>query len=174
MLPSVNRGVLEAEYVISPAGDDIPPPKADFSAPPPYEAVTKLPTYEEVQREKHLEGSSIPVPIPPISHVSLLLWIDGMNCLNLNVQPTGFHPPTHRVLAIDADQDDTDTSLLGTDFMFYTAFFGGHLKWTILKLFKIIGFQLHLFLTGSDFCYSCVFVTQLLHDMELYQVLDCH
>ncbi|KAI4462919.1 hypothetical protein MML48_4g00002086 [Holotrichia oblita] len=39
--------------------DDIPPPKADFSAPPPYEAATKLPTYEEVQREKHLEGQSV-------------------------------------------------------------------------------------------------------------------
>jgi hypothetical protein len=32
--------------------DDIPPPKADFSAPPPYELATKLPSYEEVQQQK--------------------------------------------------------------------------------------------------------------------------
>lgn len=32
--------------------EDLPPPKADFSAPPPYEVAAKLPTYEEVQREK--------------------------------------------------------------------------------------------------------------------------
>ena len=32
--------------------EDIPPPKLDFSAPPPYEVSSKLPTYEEVQREK--------------------------------------------------------------------------------------------------------------------------
>lgn len=38
------------------SSDDIPPPKADFSAPPPYELDTKLPTYEEVQQEKQLES----------------------------------------------------------------------------------------------------------------------
>lgn len=52
--------------------DNISPPKADFSAPPPYEAndytnvvqsnVSKLPTYEEVQLEKTLHGES---PIQP-------------------------------------------------------------------------------------------------------------
>lgn len=36
--------------------EDIPPPKPDFLAPPPYEVATKLPTYEEVQREKTLQG----------------------------------------------------------------------------------------------------------------------
>lgn len=42
--------------------DSIPPPKADFSAPPPYDvaANSKLPTYEEVQREKHLLGENPP------------------------------------------------------------------------------------------------------------------
>lgn len=41
---------------------DIPPPQADFSAPPPYDvaANSKLPTYEEVQREKQMEGEGIP------------------------------------------------------------------------------------------------------------------
>lgn len=36
---------------------DIPPPEVDFSAPPPYEvaANSKLPTYEEVEREKQME-----------------------------------------------------------------------------------------------------------------------
>lgn len=41
---------------------DIPPPQADFSAPPPYDvaANSKLPTYEEVQREKQMEGDIQP------------------------------------------------------------------------------------------------------------------
>lgn len=56
--------------------DNIPPPKPDFYAPPPYEIVTnptKLPTYEEVQREKHLEGQHIPINIhtPTITVCSL-------------------------------------------------------------------------------------------------------
>lgn len=44
--------------------EDIPPPKPDYYAPPPYEVATqgsKLPTYEEVQREKHLEQQDIPI-----------------------------------------------------------------------------------------------------------------
>ena len=41
---------------------DIPPPQPDFSAPPPYDvaANSKLPTYEEVQREKQMEGEGPP------------------------------------------------------------------------------------------------------------------
>lgn len=44
--------------------EDIPPPKPDYYAPPPYEVATqgsKLPTYEEVQREKHLEQQDVPI-----------------------------------------------------------------------------------------------------------------
>lgn len=41
-------------------GEEIPPPKPDFSAPPPYEVATKLPSYEEVQREKSLQGEPHP------------------------------------------------------------------------------------------------------------------
>lgn len=47
--------------------DDLPPPKLDFSAPPPYELATKLPSYEEVQREKTLHGE--PIPHGPINIV---------------------------------------------------------------------------------------------------------
>jgi hypothetical protein len=77
-------------------GEDIPPPKADFSAPPPYEVATKLPTYEEVQREKTLQGE----------HTSPRV-------------PLAF-------LAIDTESPDGDSEsgLLGTDFMFFTAFLG--------------------------------------------------
>lgn len=41
---------------------DIPPPQADFSAPPPYDVAANsiLPTYEEVQREKQMEGEGPP------------------------------------------------------------------------------------------------------------------
>lgn len=86
-------------------GEDIPPPKADFSAPPPYEVATKLPTYEEVQREKNLQGEPTHVPLT--------------------------------FLAIDTETPDGDneTGLLGTDFMFFTAFL-------VAFLFNWIGFLL--------------------------------
>lgn len=46
--------------------DEIPPPKPDFSAPPPYEVATKLPSYEEVQREKTLQGETTHLPRPQL------------------------------------------------------------------------------------------------------------
>lgn len=46
--------------IIQVEGEEIPPPKPDFSAPPPYEVATKLPSYEEVQREKTLQGEPQP------------------------------------------------------------------------------------------------------------------
>lgn len=95
--------------------EEIPPPKADFSAPPPYDLATKLPSYEEVQREKTLQGE-LPLPRGP--------------------------PPHHRqqtlaFLAIDTEAADADAEngLLGTDFMFAMAFF-------VAFLFNWIGFLL--------------------------------
>lgn len=103
-------------YVVdSAASDDIPPPKADFYAPPPYEVASKLPTYEEVQREKILEGQST---IP---------------------QTSEFRQPAHahRILDINTlhadSNDDVDTSLLGTDFMFIIAFFGKHQEYDFIQ-----------------------------------------
>uniref|UniRef100_A0A1B6IDT2 NEDD4 family-interacting protein 1-like n=1 Tax=Homalodisca liturata TaxID=320908 RepID=A0A1B6IDT2_9HEMI len=95
-------------------GDDIPPPKADFSAPPPYDLATKLPTYEEVQREKTLQGE-LPLPRAGPPH----------------------RPQTLAFLAIDTDavESDGENSLLGTDFMFSLAFF-------VAFLFNWIGFLL--------------------------------
>lgn len=48
--------------------DNIRPPKVDFSAPPPYDvaANSKLPTYEEVQREKHILGEDPPLVLKKI------------------------------------------------------------------------------------------------------------
>lgn len=100
--------------------EDIPPPKADYYAPPPYEVATKgtkLPTYEEVQREKVLEEQDIPINSP-------------------TPRPLQFRPPGQRVLTIESENpDDVDTSLLGTDFMFYIAFF-------VAFIFNWIGFLL--------------------------------
>lgn len=95
---------------------DIPPPKPDFLAPPPYEVATKLPTYEEVQREKTLQGE----------HTHTTRPITGRP----TSQPLAF-------LAIDAEANDgdVDTGLLGTDFMFFTAFF-------VAFIFNWIGFLL--------------------------------
>lgn len=52
-------------------GEDIRPPVVDFSAPPPYEMPMKLPTYEEVQREKALEGELLPTAVSVIK----FLWM---------------------------------------------------------------------------------------------------
>lgn len=98
-LPSSNQGPDQ------PDEEDIPPPKPDFSAPPPYEVATKLPTYEEVQREKTLEGERTSPRVPLA------------------------------FLAIDTESPDGDgdSGLLGTDFMFFTAFL-------VAFLFNWIGF----------------------------------
>ena len=53
-------------YVQYHPGEDIRPPVVDFNAPPPYEMPVKLPTYEEVQREKALEGELVP---PAVSFI---------------------------------------------------------------------------------------------------------
>jgi len=112
-----NANIPIIGFVVGSSTDDIPPPKADFSAPPPYEIATKLPTYEEVQREKIREGQPGPHPLP----------------LPRVTEP---RPSAQRILAIDAEaNDDVDTSLLGTDFMFYTAFF-------VAFIFNWIGFLL--------------------------------
>ncbi|XP_053616366.1 NEDD4 family-interacting protein 1 isoform X2 [Plodia interpunctella] len=98
---------------------DIPPPQADFSAPPPYDVATnsKLPTYEEVQREKQMEA-------------------DGPQQQNT----TPHHPTFTAIVTVEAadsgaDQLDPENSLLGTDFMFLTSFF-------VAFLFNWIGFLL--------------------------------
>ncbi|CAH1112243.1 unnamed protein product [Psylliodes chrysocephalus] len=105
----------------SSSSEDIPPPKADYYAPPPYEVATKgtkLPTYEEVQREKNLEEQENAVPINSPS-----------------TRPLPFRPG-QRIITIDAENpEDVDTSLLGTDFMFYLAFF-------VAFIFNWIGFLL--------------------------------
>lgn len=99
--------------------DSIPPPKPDFSAPPPYDvaANSKLPSYEEVQREKQRQGEDIPesqqTPSPPTftAFVTVTETTDNNN------------------------EVDPENSLLGTDFMFFTAFL-------VAFLFNWIGFLL--------------------------------
>ncbi|XP_073954296.1 NEDD4 family-interacting protein 1-like isoform X2 [Choristoneura fumiferana] len=98
---------------------DIPPPQADFSAPPPYDvaANSKLPTYEEVQREKQMEGEGMPqMQGPPPHHPTFAAFV--------TVEPTEGGEPL-----------DPENSLLGTDIMFLTSFF-------VAFLFNWIGFLL--------------------------------
>ena len=73
---------------------------------------TKLPTYEEVQQEKTLQGE----------HTSPRV-------------PLAF-------LAIDTESPDgeNESGLLGTDFMFFTAFLG--------KVYRVCGINI-------EFCTSC-------------------
>lgn len=119
--------------------NDLPPPKADFSAPPPYEACdslhtttggSKLPTYEEVQMEKILndELPSQPPLLPPPP--------PGINDIpGRPMQPNYNNSGALTFIAIDTDGDNItgDNSLLGTDIMFVTAFL-------IAFLFNWIGF----------------------------------
>ncbi|XP_001602038.1 NEDD4 family-interacting protein 1-like isoform X1 [Nasonia vitripennis] len=99
--------------------EEIPPPKPDFSAPPPYEVATKLPSYEEVQREKTLQGEPLPQTHP-----------QGLPC------GTGVPQQPLTILAIDTDgEGDPESRMLGTDFMFFTAFL-------VAFLFNWIGFLL--------------------------------
>lgn len=119
--------------------EDLPPPKADFSAPPPYEATeytvavsqsqSKLPTYEEVQLEKSMHGElpmpAIQMPPPPPPSSSSILG-----------RAAHVNGPALTFIAIDSTDTDNitaDNSLLGTDLMFVTAFL-------VAFLFNWIGF----------------------------------
>lgn len=121
---------------MTPPPELIPAPKADFTAPPPYESNnyttvmpvvqhSKLPTYEEVQMEKSLHGE-LPLPhsMPPPA-----LGPPGRSTHHAPGAPVTF-------IAIDtseADQIASENNLLGTDLMFVTAFL-------IAFLFNWIGF----------------------------------
>ncbi|XP_028034596.1 NEDD4 family-interacting protein 2 isoform X2 [Bombyx mandarina] len=97
---------------------DIPPPQADFLAPPPYDvaANSKLPTYEEVQREKQMAGERPMGQVP--SH-----------------QPTFTAFVTVETADPGTEPLDHENSLLGTDVMFMTSFL-------VAFLFNWIGFLL--------------------------------
>uniref|UniRef100_A0A8D9A0F5 NEDD4 family-interacting protein 1 n=1 Tax=Cacopsylla melanoneura TaxID=428564 RepID=A0A8D9A0F5_9HEMI len=106
--------------------DDIGPPKVDFNAPPAYESVAKPPTYEDVQREKHFEqhflnGGTPGSTIPP----------HGTGAPGRNQRPMAFLATIEGENGRDAESD----ALLGTDFMFITAFI-------VAFLFNWIGFLL--------------------------------
>ncbi|CAK1542630.1 unnamed protein product [Leptosia nina] len=118
MLPSaIESNHLPPTYIdINGHNLDIPPPQPDFSAPPPYDvaANSKLPTYEEVQREKQLEGEG---PQLPPAHPTIAAFV--------TVEP---REPT-------AEPLDPENNLLGTDIMFLTSFL-------VAFLFNWIGFLL--------------------------------
>lgn len=115
------------------ANEDIPPPKADHNAPPPYELVDdtsnhhqalnqsyKLPTYEEVQREKTLHGE-FPIGGGQNLHQNLVNGTTNNGLTFIAIETT------------DNENIGSDSSLLGTDIMFVTAFL-------IALLFNWIGF----------------------------------
>lgn len=122
MLPTSVDSNLPPQFLDINHLQDIPPPQADFSAPPPYDAVSnansKLPTYEEVQREKQMEGEDLPQMQGPPPH-----------------QPTFAAFVTVEPTEGSAEQLDPENSLLGTDIMFLTSFF-------VAFLFNWIGFLL--------------------------------
>ncbi|XP_063366222.1 NEDD4 family-interacting protein 1-like [Cydia amplana] len=121
ILPASIDSNMPPHFIDMSNTQDIPPPQADFSAPPPYDvaANSKLPTYEEVQREKQMEGEGIqqiqgPLP-PPLPTFAAFVTVEP-------TEGTG-------------EQLDPENSLLGTDVMFLTSFF-------VAFLFNWIGFLL--------------------------------
>lgn len=124
ILPNLRGSPLagpEAQAPIMTGLVTLSPSRPDYSAPPPYEVATKLPSYEEVQREKTLQGETTPQPHP---HIHL------PGSIRSPQQPLTF-------LAIDTEtaEVDPESGLLGTDFMFFTAFL-------VAFLFNWIGFLL--------------------------------
>lgn len=122
MIEEAGAVALCAQPPLSP-NYEIPPPMADFSAPPPYEVATKLPTYDEVQQEKRREGEMGGVlPTLPIHQ---------------QAQAPRSAASMPMFLAIDTDThpDESNKAMLGTDFMFFTAF-------VVSFLFNWIGFLL--------------------------------
>ncbi|XP_036338227.1 NEDD4 family-interacting protein 1-like [Rhagoletis pomonella] len=177
-------------------GEELGPPKADFSAPPPYELTNsggntqqlqhsslqqappvlqvslppintptpagvmmvtgdmpimqhtaKLPTYEEVQMEKSMNGElpppfmnahvlqppPLPPPNPLLAHIR-----DGVGSMPGTGTNAAGTTPALTFIAIDASEAEnltstTDNSLLGTDIMFIMAFM-------VAFLFNWIGF----------------------------------
>lgn len=140
-----------------PKPEDLPPPKDDFSAPPPYEASgyaepmagvhpshSKLPTYEEVQMEKgdKLNDMTImhmthPIQPPPQFQQPPSLTGAGANRAGIGGGVGGVGgAPALTFIAIDTTDTDNlanENSILGTDVMFVTAFF-------VAFLFNWIGF----------------------------------
>ncbi|GAB0089916.1 NEDD4 family-interacting protein 1 [Sergentomyia squamirostris] len=141
--------------------EDLAPPKADFSAPPPYEVTdshhhhqegggsppatlppgcvdmvngiptSKLPTYEEVQMEKSRHGE-----LPPELTTTAPAPPPPHPNLARAGQLGSGGTPALTFIAIDAGETDNlagDNSLLGTDIVFVTAFL-------VAFLFNWIGF----------------------------------
>lgn len=106
-------------------------------------ANSRLPTYEEVQREKTLHGEGGPGTeggmMPPM--MPLLLTMEAID--------------------VDHELDSENTNgLLGTDFMFVTAFFGSYFflllfvfYYVFVLIDNLVVFQLRFCLIGSDFYY---------------------
>ncbi|CAG0913961.1 unnamed protein product [Notodromas monacha] len=104
------EGVQSASEGEAGSDDFIAPPKVDLNAPPAYDVAvgSALPTYEEVERQKLVEFRA-EGPLPN-------------NRINLDEDDHWVHPLFH----VDVDAPDQD-SRLGTDFVFFAAFFAAFL-----------------------------------------------
>lgn len=130
-----NKSLSRQQNCLQTEGDELPPPKPDFTAPPPYEIATKLPSYEEVQREKTLQGEPQP-QVHIVRNFYIMMHCKFKFCIHFDssrVLPTTLQPGNIRspqqpltILAIDTEaaEGDPESGLLGTDFMFFTAFLG--------------------------------------------------
>ncbi|XP_050444029.1 NEDD4 family-interacting protein 2-like [Adelges cooleyi] len=97
---------------------DVQPPILDLSAPPPCEncnlVFAKLPTYEEVQIEKLLGGEKMSPRFPE--------RIIKPPTIGANLQETPAQTLTVLTTVTAPNPCENDTNLLGTDYMYLTAF----------------------------------------------------
>ncbi|XP_064118384.1 uncharacterized protein LOC135223656 isoform X2 [Macrobrachium nipponense] len=135
--------------------DEIPPPKPDLHAPPPYEecdsgeALTtsmtvplttgsselQPPSYEEVQRLKAMEAQDSEFPLP---HFGGSGSLGGGS----NTSSSGSGMRVLRISSLGGLDPETaeiaEEQLLGTDIMFFVAFAGTYL---LAKVFRSIYFD---------------------------------
>lgn len=85
-------------------------------------------------------------------------------------QPQPYRPPGPRVLTIESENvEDVDTSLLGTDFMFYIAFFGKFTKNFTRTLF----FNVFTLFLLENMRPKMVFISSYPVTLVNHQILKC-
>lgn len=143
---------------------DIPPPKADFSAPPPYELATKLPSYEEAQQQKMQEQSRVNQQNKTSRFILLFdVWIFYRRLVQLVILITRSHwrlfwLSTMICRIVTRSKVYLAVTLPSLLLLLVILLTTSHRSFLNVFLFYL---QLHSFSTGLAFCFWCASATQL-------------